>query len=52
LWVSGEYFSALGVPALLGRTITATDNVRGGGPDGPVAVIKARACPSCRKVRA
>ena len=31
--------SALGVPALVGRTITEDDDVRGGGKDGPVAVI-------------
>jgi predicted permease len=39
LYVSGEFFSTIGVPALLGRTFTAADDVRGGGPDGPVAVI-------------
>src|SRR5712692_9541701 len=39
LVTSGEFFTTLGVPALLGRTFTATDDVRGGGPDGPVAVI-------------
>ena len=27
------------MPALIGRTFTARDDVRGGGPDGPVAVI-------------
>src|SRR6266540_3273341 len=39
--VSGNYFSLLGVPALLGRTLTpADDSVLGqGGPDGVVAVI-------------
>jgi putative ABC transport system permease protein len=37
--VSGSYFRALGVTALVGRTITADDDVRGGGPDGPVAMI-------------
>jgi putative ABC transport system permease protein len=36
---SGSFFSTLGVPALIGRTFTAADDVRGGGPDGPVAVI-------------
>ena len=36
---SGEYFDVLGVPAILGRTFTPADDVRGGGPDGPVAVI-------------
>src|SRR4029079_10274273 len=29
----------LGVLPLLGRTLTPADDVRGGGPDGPVAVI-------------
>ena len=39
LIVSGDFFSTLGVPAFLGRTLTAADDRRGGGPDGPVAVI-------------
>jgi putative ABC transport system permease protein len=39
IYASGEYFSTLGVPALLGRTFTAADDVPGGGQDGPVAVI-------------
>src|SRR5262245_4907822 len=39
LWVSGSMFETLGVPAMLGRTITDADDARGGGPDGPVAVI-------------
>ena len=39
MWVSGDFFATLGVPALLGRTITPADDVPGGGPDGPVAVI-------------
>jgi putative ABC transport system permease protein len=29
LWVSGEFFTGLGVPALLGRTLTAADDRRG-----------------------
>jgi predicted permease len=42
LYVSGEFFTTVGVPALLGRTFTPADDVRGGGPDGPVAVISYR----------
>jgi putative ABC transport system permease protein len=29
LWVSGDFFKGLGVPALLGRTLTAADDRRG-----------------------
>lgn len=39
LFVSGEFFSTLGVRAWLGRTFTAADDVHGGGRSGPVAVI-------------
>jgi putative ABC transport system permease protein len=39
LFASGGFFTTLSVPALAGRTFTAEDDVRGGGPDGPVAVI-------------
>jgi putative ABC transport system permease protein len=39
LWASGGIFDTLGVSAMLGRTFTAADDARGGGPDGPVAVI-------------
>ena len=39
LWVSGRFFEVLGVPAILGRTISAQDDVRGGGPEGPAAVV-------------
>jgi predicted permease len=39
IWVSGSMFETLGVPAMLGRTITEADDARGGGPDGPVIVI-------------
>jgi putative ABC transport system permease protein len=39
LFVSGGFFGTLGVPALLGRTFTVIDDVKGGGPDGLVAVI-------------
>ena len=36
---SGSFFDVLGVPAILGRTFTKADDVRGGGKDGPVVVI-------------
>src|SRR5947209_3620535 len=39
IWASGRMFETLGVPAMLGRTFRAADDRRGGGPDGPVAVI-------------
>ena len=39
LWASGAYFDTLRVPAILGRTFSTADDRRGGGPDGPVAVI-------------
>jgi predicted permease len=39
LYASGGMFDMLGVPAVLGRTFAARDDLRGGGPDGPVAVI-------------
>jgi predicted permease len=39
MWVSGDFFTTLGVPAFLGRTFTPADDVPGGGPDGPVVVI-------------
>ncbi|HEY7058631.1 MAG TPA: ABC transporter permease, partial [Vicinamibacterales bacterium] len=39
LWVSGSFFELLGVPPLLGRTLSPTDDVPGGGTSGPVAVI-------------
>ncbi len=39
LYVSGGFFETLGVPASVGRTLTHADDVRGGGPDGPAAVI-------------
>lgn len=42
LWVSGDFFRVLGVPVLLGRTIEPTDDRRGGGPYGAVAVISYR----------
>jgi len=39
LWVSGSLFDVLGVPTAMGRPIQPQDDVRGGGADGPVAVI-------------
>ena len=39
IWVSGDYFSGLRVPPILGRTFTSEDDQRGGGANGPVAVI-------------
>src|ERR1700720_3012720 len=39
IYASRDFFTTLGVPALLGRTFTPADDVRGGGQEGPVAVI-------------
>jgi putative ABC transport system permease protein len=39
LFVSGRFFDTLGVMPQIGRLFTADDDRRGGGPDGPVAVI-------------
>jgi putative ABC transport system permease protein len=39
MFVNGQYFNALGVTPVVGRTFSADDDRRGGGPDGPVAVI-------------
>ena len=39
LFVSGRFFDTLGVTAHIGRLFTADDDRRGGGPDGPVAVL-------------
>ena len=39
LFASGRMFEVMGVDALVGRTFTEADDVIGGGPDGPVAVI-------------
>jgi len=39
LWVSGDYFRVLGVPAMRGRVFTPDDDLHGGGRAGPVAVI-------------
>ena len=38
-YASGGFFDVLGVQPLIGRTFTKVDDARGGGPDGPVAVI-------------
>ena len=42
VWVTGNAFEVLGVPAVLGRTFDARDDRRGGGPDGPVAVVSSQ----------
>jgi putative ABC transport system permease protein len=42
LWVSGGFFDVLGVPIVLGRSLTPDDDRRGGSPSGPVAVISYR----------
>jgi putative ABC transport system permease protein len=39
LFVSGRYFDVVGVGPWLGRTFTDDDDRRGGGSDGPVAVL-------------
>jgi putative ABC transport system permease protein len=41
-YASGDIFRVLGVKAALGRTFGLGDDVRGGGPDGAVAVISHR----------
>jgi len=38
-WISGRMFDVLGIVPVRGRPITEADDVRGGGPEGPVAVI-------------
>jgi len=42
IWADGGFFEMLGVRAALGRTFSARDDVRGGGPDGAVAVVSYR----------
>jgi predicted permease len=42
IFASGRSFDVLGVPAILGRTFNETDDQRGGGRDGPVAVLSYR----------
>ena len=39
LFVTGAFFETLGVEPALGRLLTRLDDHRGGGPDGPTAVI-------------
>jgi predicted permease len=39
VWVSGDFFRVLGVPAIRGRVFTPDDDLHGGGHAGPVAVI-------------
>jgi predicted permease len=39
VWASASSFTILGVRPILGRTFVPADDVRGGGPAGPVAVI-------------
>ena len=39
VYASGGYFDALRVRPILGRSFTAADDRRGGGPHGPVVVI-------------
>ena len=39
MMASGRVFEVLGVPAILGRTFSAAEDVPGGGKDGPVAVL-------------
>jgi predicted permease len=42
LFVSGGFFDTLGVQPALGRLLTGTDDRRGGGADGPAAVVSYR----------
>lgn len=42
LFASGDFFRVLGVPALVGRTLTAEDDVRGSAQAGPIAMISHR----------
>jgi predicted permease len=39
IWASAGFFEVLGVRPVLGRTFVPDDDRRGGGPNGPVAVI-------------
>ena len=42
MWASGDLFTVLGLPALIGRTLSPADDTDGGGVDGPVAMISFR----------
>lgn len=42
LFVSGTFFSVLGVEPALGRLLSPDDDRRGGGAEGPTAVISHR----------
>ncbi len=42
LLVSGRFFTTLGIQPRVGRLLSVEDDVRGGGKDGPVAVISHR----------
>lgn len=42
VYVSGEFLDLMGVSPLIGRTLTTADDARGGGAEGPVAVVSAR----------
>lgn len=39
MWTSGSFFRLLGITPVVGRMFSDADDVRGGGPDGPVAVL-------------
>ena len=39
LWLSGDAFEVMGLDTLLGRSYSSADDVRGGGPNGVVAII-------------
>lgn len=41
-YVSGGFFELIGATPMVGRTLAVSDDVRGGGVDGPVAVVSAR----------
>jgi predicted permease len=42
IWATGNYFDVLGIQTSIGRTFTEEDDKRGGGINGPVAVISDR----------